>query len=60
MLEITMKKSSLIDSVDNQNAGPTMTFLSFFLFDARVCYRLTAVAVKARHTTSTYNTLLES
>ena len=57
----------LFDSVDYQNAGPKMNFLSVFTHtrdrwfcDVRVCYRLMAVVVKAMPTTSTHNILLEN
>ena len=60
MLVMT-EKSNLFDSVNYQNAGPIINFLSVFthvrdrcFVTARVCYRLMAVAVKAMHTTTEF------
>ena len=68
MLVMTKKRNSnFTDSVDNQNAGPPMNFLSVFTHDfdrcfvtSGVCYRLMVVVVKAKHTTYMHNILLES
>ena len=57
-----VEKSNLFDSVDYQNAGPTMNFharaCSIFC-DVRVCHRYMAFVLKAMHTTSQH-ILLES
>ena len=65
MLVMTKKNTTNLSKfVDYQNAGPTMKFLGVSraividVCDVRVCYRL--VAVKAMHTTSTQNILLEN
>ena len=62
MLVVTKTKTNLFDSVDYQNAGPKMNFLSALthahgrcFVTSEYCYRLMAVAVKAMHTTSTHN-----
>ena len=38
MLVMTKKKSNLFDSVDYQNAGPKMNFLSFFTHARDPCF----------------------
>ena len=66
MLVITKKQTNLFDYVDYQNVGPKKNFLSVSrtlvidVLDVSVCYRFMAVAVKAMHTTSTHDTLLEN
>ena len=62
MLVITKKQTNLFDYIDYQNAGPKMDFLcaSRTFCDIRVCNRFMTVIVKAMHTTSTHNILLEN
>ena len=51
MFVMTKEKQNLSDSVDYQNTGPKMIFLSH----VRVCYRLMAAVVKAMHTASKHS-----
>ena len=64
MLVMTKKTTYLFDSVDYQNAGPKINFLSVFTHARDCCFvtseYVTAVVVKAMHITSTHNILLES
>ena len=59
MLMMTKRNLNLSYSVDYQNAGPTMTFLSVYTH-ARDQSLFMAVAMKAMHTASTNTVLPES
>ena len=60
MLVMTKKKSNLSDSVDYQNAGPKMHFLSVISHARGRCLVTSeyVMVVKAMHTASKHNILL--
>ena len=63
MLVMTKKRSILliIKMIDQHEFSECFHARSWSMFcDVRVCYRLMAVVVKAMHTASTHNILLES